>query len=77
MLLIGNGRVLTRDKDKPFLEDGAVTVEGELIKEVGPLSALKEKYRDAEFVDARGGLIMPGFINAHTPMRYLMEPGGP
>ena len=66
MLLIGNGRVLTRDKEKLFLEDGAVAVEGELIKEVGSLSALKEKYRDAEFVDARGGLIMPGLINAHT-----------
>ena len=66
MLLIGNGRVLTRDKENPFLKDGAVAVEGELIKEVGSLSALKEKYRDAEFVDARGGLIMPGLINAHT-----------
>ncbi len=66
MLLIGNGRVCTRDPANPWLEDGAVlTVEDE-IKEVGPLAELKAKYPEAEFVDARGGIIMPGFINAHT-----------
>ena len=66
MLLIGNGYVITRDPSKPFLKDGAVAVEGTSIQEVGNLKELQARYSDAEFVDARGGVIMPGLINAHT-----------
>ena len=66
MLLIGNGRVLTRDPAMPYLPDGGVVLEGETVLEVGPLAALRESYPEAEFLDARGGVIMPGLINAHT-----------
>lgn len=60
MLLIGNGRLITRDTSYPYIEDGAVAIDGEIIKEVGALTALKAKYPQAEFVDAKGGVIMPG-----------------
>ena len=66
MLLLGNGKVITRDADKPYLPDGAVVIDGEQILEVGERTAMAEKYPQAEFVDARGGVIMPGLINAHT-----------
>ncbi|MDO4615302.1 MAG: putative aminohydrolase SsnA [Lachnospiraceae bacterium] len=66
MLLIGNGKVLTRDSGNPYLSSGAVVIDGEVIKEIGGLEEMKTKYPDAEFVDAHGGVIMPGFINAHT-----------
>ena len=54
MLLIGNGRVITRDQENPYLEDGAVVISGEKIKEVGSLTEMKAKYPEAEFVDAKG-----------------------
>ncbi len=66
MLLVANGYVITRDPDRPFFKDGAVAVDGTSIQEVGSYKELKERYPDAEFVDARGGVIMPGLINAHT-----------
>ncbi len=66
MLLIGNGSVITRDENNPWFQDGAVVTDGDTVKEAGDFKTLKEKYPDAEFVDARGGVIMPGFINAHT-----------
>ena len=66
MLIIGNGRLITRDESCPYIENGAAAVDGELIKETGTTSSLREKYPDAEFIDARGGVIMPGLINAHT-----------
>lgn len=66
MLIIGNGRVITRDSESPYLAEGAVVTDGELIREVGPAAAMRDKYPAAEFVDARGGVIMPGLINAHT-----------
>ena len=66
MLIIGNGQVITRSAAQPYLADGAVVTDGELIREVGAAAAMREKYPDAEFVDARGGVIMPGLINTHT-----------
>lgn len=66
MLLIGNGRVITRDSEHPYFENGAVAIDGDHIVEVGEESKLKSKYSDAEYVDAKGGVIMPGLINAHT-----------
>ena len=66
MILVGNGKLITRNNENPLYEDGCVAVEGNLIKEVGTTAELKAKYPDAEFVDAKGGTIMPGFINAHN-----------
>jgi len=66
MLLIGNGRVITRDPENPYLETGAVVTEGAAIAAVGEENALKKAYPEAEYIDAAGGIIMPGLINAHT-----------
>ena len=41
MLLVGNGKVITRDEALPYLEDGAVLLDGEAVREVGPLAELK------------------------------------
>ena len=65
MLLIGNGRLITRN-DGAFFDNGAVVTDGNLIREVGPTAKLKTKYPDAEFIDAKGGVIMPGLINTHN-----------
>lgn len=66
MLIVGNGHLITRWKWLPELSDGAVAINGDHITEVGHTAALKAKYPAASFLDAKGGLIMPGFINAHT-----------
>ena len=66
MLLIGNGRLITRSRINPYLEDGAVVLDGETVLETGPMGELRTKYPQAEFLDARGGVIMPGLINVHT-----------
>lgn len=65
MLWIGNGRLITRDNGA-FYENGAVVIDGERIVEVGDSAALRRKYPDAEAIDARGGVIMPGLINMHN-----------
>ena len=66
MLLVGNGPVITRDPDQPYIERGAVAIDGEQIVAVGGQKELEERFADAEFVDARGGVIMPGLVNCHT-----------
>ena len=66
MLIVGNGQVITRDAAHPYYKDGAVLMDGEKILRVGTLAEVRAAAPDAEFVDARGGIIMPGLINAHT-----------
>lgn len=75
MILIGNGRVITRDTNRPLIENGAVLVEGTRILKVGSAEALKKEYPDAEWVDAKGGLIMPGLINTHNHIYSAMARG--
>ncbi|NLL37910.1 MAG: putative aminohydrolase SsnA [Fretibacterium sp.] len=65
MLLIGNGMLVTRDPANPWFENGCVAIEDRLIAAVGKTSDMRSKYPNARFLDAAGGLIMPGFINAH------------
>src|ERR1035437_8980942 len=65
MLLIGNGRIITQDKENPYIENGCVVIVDNEIIEVGNHRDLKEKYRTAEFIDAKGKVIMPGLINTH------------
>ena len=65
MILVGNGKVITRDDDIPIIENGCIAIDGNKIAEVGLTSELKEKYSGARFIDAKGKLIMPGFINTH------------
>ena len=50
MLLIGNGQLITRDPEFPYLKDGAVVCDGEVIKAVGTLADMKAAYPDAEFL---------------------------
>lgn len=65
MILVGNGRVITRDNAMPIIENGCVAMDGNKIIEVGLTQSLKVKYSAARFIDAKGKLIMPGFINTH------------
>lgn len=75
MLLIGNGNVFTMQEETPFFKNGAVLIEGNKIIEVGDGTSLKDKYPQAEFIDAKGGVIMPAFINAHEHIYSAMARG--
>jgi len=76
MILLANGKVITRDPEGiGYLPDGGVVTDGGKIVEVGTTADLKAKYPQAEFVDARGGVIMPGLINAHTHIYSALARG--
>ena len=75
MYILANGRLITRDGALPYLEDGGVAIDGGRIAAVGPTAELKANYPDADFVDAKGGVIMPGLINAHTHIYSALARG--
>jgi len=65
-LLINGGTVVTMDGDRLILEDGAVVVKGDVISAIGFRTDLEKKYIADQTIDARGKLVLPGFINGHT-----------
>ena len=65
MIIIGNGTLLANTAEHAVTHNGAVAVSGGLIQEVGETAALRAKFPGHEFIDAKGGLIMPGLVNTH------------
>ncbi len=65
MLLVGNGTVITRDENDTVLPGGCVAVEGDTVIDIGSAADMLSKYKEAEFIDADGKVIMPGLINTH------------
>jgi len=49
-----------------IIDDGGVAVAGTRIVAVGPSSELKRRYRPRQEIDARGKVVLPGFIDPHT-----------
>lgn len=75
MLVIGNGRLVTRDAANPFMENGAVAMDGTVVRKVGTLEEIRKEFPEAEYIDARGGVIMPAFINTHEHIYSAMARG--
>jgi len=65
-LLVVGGIVLTAERDWNIYDPGAVAVDGGAIVGLGPREEVERAYRGQERIDARGKLVMPGLINAHT-----------
>ena len=64
-LLVGNGRLITRGNSQPLIEGGCVAIQEDRIAAIGLTGDLQRSYPSAQFIDAHGGLIMPGLINTH------------
>ena len=75
MYLLANGRLITRDPSRAYVRDGGVAIEGRTILDLGTTAELRAKYPRAEFLDARGGVIMPALINAHTHIYSALARG--
>jgi 5-methylthioadenosine/S-adenosylhomocysteine deaminase len=65
-LLVVGGSIVTMDGSRRILEDGAVAVKGDEIVAVAPRAELEDKYAPTQTINARGKLVLPGFINGHT-----------
>src|SRR3990172_13303585 len=65
-MLITNATVITWETPNRVLNNYAIYVESDHIKEVGTTKALTTKYPKARSIDAQGQYVMPGNICAHT-----------
>lgn len=72
--LVTNGHVLTMDKDFTDFRDGAVAISGGRIAAVGAMRDAAST-RAATVIDAAGGIVLPGFVNAHCHAAMVLFRG--
>jgi 5-methylthioadenosine/S-adenosylhomocysteine deaminase len=72
-LLVTNGTIVTMDGERRIIEHGQIAVRGDSIYAVGDGQLFVKGVIAKQTIDAKGALILPGFINGHThvPMTLL------
>lgn len=75
----GKVRVLRSDWVLPIaaepIQDGAIAVEGELIKSVGSAADVIAANPGAEVLDFHDSILLPGFVNCHSHVEYSVFRG--
>ncbi|MBM3279084.1 MAG: amidohydrolase [Candidatus Handelsmanbacteria bacterium] len=74
-LLITRGVVLTLDPQRRIFADGAVAVQDGRILAVGQHADLEAQYAPRRTIDARGGVVQPGFIDCHVHLSQHLGRG--
>lgn len=77
MILIKNINIITQNKRRQIIKDGAIIVNGEIIEAVGPTKKLEKEYgkQIEKIIDGRGQVAMPGLINTHTHLAMSLLRG--
>ena len=68
MLLIKNGKIFTMEGI--VLEESSILIKNGKIEEIGKEIKIT---KDVEVIDAKGKIVMPGFIDAHTHIAILED----
>lgn len=81
-MLITHGTIITLGAHNQIIPDGAIHIEGDTISAMGKTSDLVARFPHQEKLDARGKIVMPGNICAHTHFygafaRGMALPPGP
>ena len=65
-LIVAGDHVVTMDRDRPVLENGAVAVDDGFIVAIGPRAEIERRYRARETLDGKDRVVLPGLINGHA-----------
>lgn len=75
-LLITGGAVVTMDGERRVFDNGFVAIRGGRIVDIGDAAQLKTKrYIPRQTINARGKIVLPGLINAHTHVPMVLFRG--
>ena len=64
-VLIRNAFVVTMDPSRTVLPSGAIAISGRNIVAAGPEREVAPAWRAGMTIDARGGIVHPGYVDAH------------
>jgi imidazolonepropionase len=62
--------------DLGLIPDGALAISGDTIVAAGPSAELRAQYTAARELDARGRVVVPGFVDAHTHVVFAGDRAG-
>lgn len=74
-LLIVNGLVVTLDKERRVIENGAVAVDGNRIAAVGKTDEIRREYQGERVIDAGGMAVLPGLVDCHVHLAQALIRG--
>ncbi|MBI9086278.1 MAG: amidohydrolase [Desulfobacterales bacterium] len=74
-LILHNATVVTANDAMEVIENGFVAVKDGAIAAIGPLSEKDPLPAGKERIDAGGGVVMPGLVNAHTHLPMTLFRG--
>jgi 5-methylthioadenosine/S-adenosylhomocysteine deaminase len=64
-VLIRGAMVVTMNRERQVLRDGAIAIAGQRIAAVGQSAAVSARVRAAEIIDGAGFVVTPGMVNTH------------
>ena len=75
MIVIQNANIITMDSEQHIYPCASVVIEKNRIKELSEKNDSLVRYPEAEIIDAKGMLLLPGLINAHTHIFQILYKG--
>jgi cytosine/adenosine deaminase-related metal-dependent hydrolase len=70
-----NCTIVTVDRQRRILTDGAMVVAGGVIKAIGKRQDLIKQFPNEERIDLQGGLVIPGLVNTHVHLSQALIRG--
>lgn len=64
-MLYTHATIITVDRSRRIIEDGAIRVENDSIADIGKTSQLKARYAGEDEYDLSGRIVIPGLISTH------------
>lgn len=74
-VILADAWLITMNERREVLEDASVCVEQDRIAAVGTREALKQRFPEAEVIDCKGHIVMPGMVNTHTHLFQTLLKG--
>jgi cytosine/adenosine deaminase-related metal-dependent hydrolase len=69
--------IITVNKAREIILDGAILVHGNRIADIGKTETLKSKYSQEEITDLSGRIVIPGLISTHMHTAQTLLRGIP
>jgi len=73
-IIIKNAYLLTLNKERDVIKNACIAVKGDRILDIGTNEILG-KYQAARVIDAKGRVVLPGFISTHSHLFQTMLKG--
>ncbi|MBA0038581.1 amidohydrolase [Pantoea sp. BIGb0393] len=73
--LLADGWVITMNAQREILQQASLLIEGHHIAAIGTREDLQRRYPEAEIIDCRERIIMPGMVNTHTHLFQTLLKG--